>query len=459
MKRIIAICVLLLSFLGSAEAVSLITGKWELPGKSVHFYEVKDGQLEEKARYVLGEDKQFGFALYLESEGYYVVGTENPRLSNWKYMFYLKPGDNLQATFADNSYQLVGKNTAENKQMKEWMDIIQPLALNALNRQKSLKDDFASVFASLQQIVKTNKEKKFSKTGNKAFDASFPLFRTYDIATNALQYKFSAKTTHPSESDYPEFYKELTLKSLTQSDELMRYPFGNRLLNHLDTQATLAKMKEDSNLKPLSPEMVNLHLAEVQNEVLKGEMLLLYVQAARSVDGVLFYKEKHENLLVTDSQMERFKQVLNEKAKNAKGDVAIDFKFPDANGKEVALSDLKGKVVYVDVWATWCGPCKQEIPHLKKLEEEYKGKNIVFLGVSTDRQRDHETWKKFLIDHELKGIQLFAGDKSRDITGPYKIQGIPRFLLIGADGRMISDNAPRPSSGEVKLVLDNALKK
>ncbi|MBK5720351.1 TlpA family protein disulfide reductase [Dysgonomonas sp. Marseille-P4677] len=171
------------------------------------------------------------------------------------------------------------------------------------------------------------------------------------------------------------------------------------------------------------------------------------------------FGKEFSKYLGTDSQKERFKELLNLKAKNAKGDPAVDFKFQNSEGKEVALSDFKGKVVYIDIWATWCGPCKKEIPHLKMLEEEYKGKNVVFLGVSIDVQKDHPKWQKFLIDNKMKGIQLFAGDKAGDISKPYKIKGIPRFMLIDKDGKIVSSDAPRPSSPEIKLLLNSTLLK
>ena len=67
--------------------------------------------------------------------------------------------------------------------------------------------------------------------------------------------------------------------------------------------------------------------------------------------------------------------MLNTLSEIRDGGEAIDFRFPDVNGKETALSDFVGKVVYIDVWATWCGPCKQELPFFKQLEEEYRNKS------------------------------------------------------------------------------------
>ncbi len=119
-------------------------------------------------------------------------------------------------------------------------------------------------------------------------------------------------------------------------------------------------------------------------------------------------------------------------------------------GGTTSLDDLKGKYVYVDVWATWCGPCKAEIPFLKEVESKYHGKDIEFVSISVDKAKDHEKWVKMVTEKELKGIQLFS-DKDWDsefVTG-YLIKGIPRFILIDPNGVIVNSNAPRPSDSKL----------
>lgn len=134
--------------------------------------------------------------------------------------------------------------------------------------------------------------------------------------------------------------------------------------------------------------------------------------------------------------------------------------YENYNGGTTSLSDFKGKYVYVDVWATWCGPCKVEIPHLKELEETYKDKNIEFVSISIDDGRGYraetkeaaskaayEGWKKMIAEEQMGGIQLMS-DKAwqSDFIKNYNISGIPRFILIDPDGNIVTPDAPRPSS-------------
>jgi len=142
------------------------------------------------------------------------------------------------------------------------------------------------------------------------------------------------------------------------------------------------------------------------------------------------------------------------------GELAIDFTYPDKDGNEYSLSSFKGNLVYVDVWATWCGPCIEQIPALQTLEKEYHGKNITFISISTDR--DKEEWENMLVEEELGGIQLWAGEEwSPDgfsgISRDYVIYSIPRFMLFSSEGIVISTDAPRPASGEIRGIIDSNL--
>ena len=75
-----------------------------------------------------------------------------------------------------------------------------------------------------------------------------------------------------------------------------------------------------------------------------------------------------------------------------------------------SLDDLKGQYVYIDVWATWCGPCIQQIPHLNALEHKYKNRNIKFVSISIDNDTAFEQWKSMIKEKNMGGIQLFSGN-------------------------------------------------
>jgi thiol-disulfide isomerase/thioredoxin len=142
-------------------------------------------------------------------------------------------------------------------------------------------------------------------------------------------------------------------------------------------------------------------------------------------------------------------------AKLEKGQPSPDFRFADMHGKEYSLMDLKGNIVYIDVWATWCGPCMVEIPELKKITGEFNGKDVRFVSICV--QDDKERWEKMVKEKELGGIQLFDPDDNSEFIKSYMIEGIPRFILLDREGKIIDANAIRPSNEGLRKLLESNL--
>lgn len=140
-------------------------------------------------------------------------------------------------------------------------------------------------------------------------------------------------------------------------------------------------------------------------------------------------------------------------AKMSKGaDVqSNNYKYQSIDGKMVALEDLKGKYVYIDIWATWCGPCCAELPHLKTLEEKFEGKNIYFVSISVDGNK--AAWMKKVQKDQLGGIQLHGGAEAQ-IMKDFKIKGIPRFILLDREGKVIDNDMTRPSDSDTAKTLE-----
>jgi thiol-disulfide isomerase/thioredoxin len=166
------------------------------------------------------------------------------------------------------------------------------------------------------------------------------------------------------------------------------------------------------------------------------------------------YLQKQSN----DKYREQIQFTANEWANLRKGMPAPEWSGRDRNGKVINSKNYAGKVVYLDIWATWCGPCIQEIPHLDDLHEQFKGEDdIVFISISIDQ--DIAAWRNYLSQKNLKGIQLFAeGNWSSSLVSAFNIRGIPRFIIIGKNGTIVDATAPRPSTGMVvKRSLEQAL--
>lgn len=140
------------------------------------------------------------------------------------------------------------------------------------------------------------------------------------------------------------------------------------------------------------------------------------------------------------------------------------FDLNSIEGTQISLESMKGKYLFVDIWATWCGPCLQQLPAMKDLEQKYEGQNIEFVSISVDKDADKAKWAKMIQDKGMGGTQLFAG-KQTSFSRDYEVSSIPKFLIIGKDGEIINENPPRPMDYQTRQVnqelvtmLDNLLK-
>jgi thiol-disulfide isomerase/thioredoxin len=136
------------------------------------------------------------------------------------------------------------------------------------------------------------------------------------------------------------------------------------------------------------------------------------------------------------------------------------FNYENLKGGTTSIDDLKGKYLYIDIWATWCGPCKDEFPSFRKLEKKYHGIDYLdFVSISIDNIKDRDKWIEMVNNEGLSGTHLLA---DKDWKSQYVIDnmidksGIPRYIIVDPKGYIVNSNAPRPSQ-EKKLynIIDN----
>ncbi len=127
----------------------------------------------------------------------------------------------------------------------------------------------------------------------------------------------------------------------------------------------------------------------------------------------------------------------------AKGEKAPNFEIKDDKGRLVKLSDFKGRIVYVDCWSSYCGPCIAEMPSMKKLSEEFINKDIVFVSISADK--DIDRWLNKLREFDLNTINLCTEGARHKFNNDYNAKAFPRYILIDEEGIIIDATADKPS--------------
>ena len=189
-------------------------------------------------------------------------------------------------------------------------------------------------------------------------------------------------------------------------------------------------------------------------EVLKEKRLA----ALEAEDLDLDFKSKYKRMLLQEFLRIQQYYAQAQKTKKLNGIEAPNFTYENIAGEKVSLIDFKGKYVYIDVWATWCAPCRAEIPHLKEVEKAFHDKDIVFISLSVDALKDKEKWTKMVKEKELGGVQIFADNSwSSDFVKAFEINSIPRFLLIDPDGIVLDADAARPSDKKLTKQLNELM--
>jgi thiol-disulfide isomerase/thioredoxin len=173
-----------------------------------------------------------------------------------------------------------------------------------------------------------------------------------------------------------------------------------------------------------------------------------------------YNKNKSNDLIIAEKEKSKVNNIPSESEasnkasstnKNAVSDKkpALDFKLKDLNGKEVSLSDFKGKKVFLNFWATWCPPCKAEMPDIEKLYSETKDTDLVILAVNVGEGKSDVT--SFLNDNKYNFTVLL--DSDQNITNQYNIKGIPTSFFIDKEGNIVSSKVGGMSLDEMKSYI------
>ncbi|SDB32923.1 Thiol-disulfide isomerase or thioredoxin [Flavobacteriaceae bacterium MAR_2010_188] len=366
---------------------------------------------------------------------------------------YVAPGHNLNLSLDtqqfDESISYSGEgSTANNYLAKKYLKN-EELSQNQSEMFKMQEDSFYNRAGEIKQ--------QFTSLLNDSenIDEDFIALEKKNIEYEYLAYLQNYPTYHAYYAQKPDFKaSEGFLDPLENLDYTNDYDYENignyrqLVLNHYN------KMIHDSeNLNSTFQEVNKTASQQVKDDLSQN--------LAYEINPNNEHNEDYLNGITSLSSDQKLKDIIKVKydkvqqlTKGKPSPIFTDYE--NHKGGSTSLTDLKGKYVYVDVWATWCGPCKVEIPYLKEVEKQYHGKNIVFVSTSIDKADDHNTWVQMVKDKELGGMQLMAdNDWNSKFVTDYAIEGIPRFILIDPNGNIVTADAPRPSNPELVAMFES----
>lgn len=365
---------------------------------------------------------------------------------------YLNPGDSLYITLDfqnfDESIKYTGIGNENNNYLASYINLkskmpsMYDLIFVELNdfifKTDSINNEYLKNLDKylLKDVTFKNNETNRIKGTISFMKSIYPMYYSY--------YNKTEMTNLPD--NYYEFGKSLDINdtSLYLFKDFEEYftniisELAEKKAKHLDTTLSSDYINLKSKIFIIDSLVTNKSINEYYTYSTIYDQLN-YVGSKNVDEFLTTFKNKNPKSIYIN----KLNYLYSKWEKISEGKNAPDFLVFDENGKEYSLNNFKGKHLYIDVWATWCGPCKTEIPHFEKLKEKYKGKNIEFVSISVDENK--ESWEKMINDKKMTGIQLFASGWNSSITKDYNINSIPRFILIDPKGVIINANADRPS--------------
>lgn len=371
-----------------------------------------------------------------------------------RFQLFLEPGNNLtidlDARKFDESITFSGDGEKNNtflkeKFLKEENDPIDIIQISKLE-ESDYKNKIESILKSDLELIQKNKtlSSNYRKYANKNAKYNYlqliqryPLYHEYYAKKPAI---ISDSFMDPlNDIDYTD---DTDYKLFPSFKQLVVYHYQNILEKSDNISEDLKKLNLSNSLL-------------IKKDIVSQGVFMLSAGNERNKDIynniIELSKDFNDSDEIAMNAIDKLNSKYKALSKLEKGMKSPEFTdYENFNGGTTSLSDLKGKYVYIDVWATWCGPCIREIPDFKNLENKYKDKNIHFIGISIDdRMRpvyNYERWREMIIKRKIGGIQLFAEAAwNSKFTKAYGIDSIPRYILIDPEGNIVTGNAPRPS--------------
>ncbi|GAA4298722.1 TlpA family protein disulfide reductase [Aestuariibaculum suncheonense] len=439
--------------LDNKTSYSFITGVFDMPYEDeLTLWKVAHGKTFPVGTSVVNKDNAFGFAVNPEDEGFYILGTKNLNIP-----IYLNGNQNIEIVYVDDKYEMTQIPDDENEILYNWVKSIDTLKSFDFRNRKSKPTTYIEFFPFYENfITEMKKQHGLVDSNNDKFNQLMHLYIDSSIEREAIQFLFTPRVAHPDPNKLPDFYSGFKTSDIYNTTDILDVPNGMDALNlNQMLKFFYGKKGVDAN------KVRNLMFDDVKNDTLRGYLALKFINQFKSYneDYLNYIEPLRASIALSDfvkNEVETYELSIKNTSTGTQG---YPFTYKDQNGKDVSFKDFRGKYVYIDVWATWCSPCKKQIPYLKELERELHGKNIQFVSISLDKQKDHGKWLDFVNDEALTGVQLISEDAfNTAIAKDYKINAIPRFLLFDPEGKIIDADAKRPSDPELKQQLLQLLK-
>ncbi|MGJ1387928.1 TlpA family protein disulfide reductase [Sphingobacterium spiritivorum] len=403
-----------------------------------------------------------------------MVGFDYPKKGNTT--FFLEQGDHLQmVSDFDKTATFTGKGSANAE------------VFFAIDR--DLKENYSKLDAD--KLTPTESFNKLLDMGQHSIDMlennkhkvtpSFYKYQSVSLHYYKLGLAFSPIAPIPylyqmlyhkkASESVPDHYWDTIQRQVRLDEKLLDNPDYERFITATYPYFLNYKAKAEQGLldSTLSVEAeARITLGEIE-KLYKGKLrsmaisssLTTSIKKAKDVNTIKPLMDQYMGKYCSAEEQKSILKTYEDYNKLSPGKMAPEFTLTSLEGKEVSLADFRGKVVYIDFWASWCSPCRYEMKNgSPKLHSRLAdNKDVVFLYISIDDSE--EKWHQAIQEDKVEGIHLLSkGGMNSEMAKAFHLDtsGVPRYVIIGRDGRVVDNDAPRPSEDMTYDKLVNALK-
>jgi len=417
----------------------------------------------------LNEDVS-NYSVELNSDGSYAMSVEldDAQFVYFQYkdkqvLIYLEPNSSTEINFDgrnfENSLEFVSTHPDNNKVLHQYLKA-NPREVSSFRLIRYKKGTYWYTVTpemdqkmqmlnphSFTQHMKTRKDKAFAILDDyylnhkEALSNDFRAYLSteiyYDWAYHMMMYGHVYKVKHNITASYFEFMDEVPL----QDDNLSNFWYGEYLKAHLSyayEQKGTSDTPYAGQYEIAVTQITDRPLAYLHSELISKAF------AKNKMSEIL---PKYSEYLRTTSYSEFDEKVVTayEKATvNAAGTIAPIFTLTKVDGTEVNLSQYRGKVVYLNFWASWCRPCISKMDAMKFMQKDLSDRGVIFLNISLDKEK--MTWLNSISSNQYKGVHVMANSNtSIDVKEMFQVSALPSYFIIGKDGSFL----PKPQKNDL----------